>query len=147
MDLILLKDVDNLGYKHDVINVKNGYGRNYLIPYGFGVIANKTNKEKLDKILEKISAEENAKLDLYKEMAAKLAGNTLKVPAKAGTSGKIFGSVTNIQIARALKEQLELDVERKKIDFPNITNLGTYTATINFHPEVSGDIDFELVVD
>ena len=80
-------------------------------------------------------------------MASKLAGKTLKVPAKAGTSGKIFGSVTNIQIARALNEQLGIEIERKKIEFPNITTIGTYTATINFHPEVSGDIEFELVVD
>ncbi len=147
MELILLKDIDNLGYKHDTVTVKNGYGRNYLIPFGFGVIANKTNNEKLDKIKAKIAAEENAKLDLYKEMAAKLVGKTLQVPAKAGTSGKIFGSVTNIQIARALKEQLEIDIERKKIDFPDISTLGTYPATINFHPEVIGEIDFELVVD
>lgn len=147
MELILLKDIDKLGYKHDTVTVKNGYGRNYLIPYGFGVIANKDNKDKLAKILEKINAEENAKLDQYKEMASKLAGNTLKVPAKAGTSGKIFGSVTNIQIARALNEQLSIEIERKKIDFPNITTIGTYTATINFHPEVTGEIEFELVVD
>ena len=147
MELILLKDVDNLGYKHDKVKVKNGYGRNYLIPFGFGVIANKTNNEKLSKILEKIEAEENANLELYKEMAAKLKGKTLQIPAKAGTSGKIFGSVTNIQISRALNEQLEVDVERKKIEFPDITTLGTYTATIKFHPEVIGEVEFELVVE
>jgi len=147
MELILLKDVENLGYKHDTVTVKNGYGRNYLIPFGFGIIANKTNKDKLGTILEKIAAEENAKLDLYKEMAGKLAGNTLKIPAKSGTSGKIFGSVTNIQISRALNEQLGIEVERKKITFPDISTIGTYKATIYFHPEVVGEIDFELIVD
>jgi len=147
MELILLKDLDKLGYKHDTVSVKNGFGRNYLIPYGFGVIANKDNKEKLAKILDKINAEENAKLDLYKEMVTKLEGQTLKIPAKSGTSGKIFGSVTNIQLARALNEQLDMDVERKKITFPDISEMGTYTATIQFHPEVAGNVAFELIAD
>ena len=127
MEIILLKDVEFVGYKHDVISVKNGYGRNYLIPQGMAVIANASNKEKLDKIIADLDAAETAKLDDYKAMAAKLEGQTLKVGVKAGTSGKIFGSVTGLQVANALVEQMQTEVERKKIILdPNIKEVGTY---------------------
>lgn len=148
MEIILLKNIDNLGYKHDVVTVKNGYGRNYLIPQGLGVIANATNNAKLEKLRADEEAKEAARVGDYKEMAAKLEGQTLKVAVKAGTSGKIFGSVTSVQIAQALNEQLGIDVERRRIEMPEeIKEMGTYTATVNFHKEVSGTVDFELVQD
>ena len=98
MDIILLKDVDNLGDKHDVVSVKNGFGRNYLIPQKLAVIANPTNMKKLDALKAEEEAKEAARVDEYKAIATQLEGKTLKVGVKAGTSGKIFGSVTNIQI-------------------------------------------------
>jgi large subunit ribosomal protein L9 len=148
MEIILLKDIDNLGYKNDVVKVKNGFGRNYLIPQGFGVIANATNREKLDKIIQEIESKEAAKLDEYKALAKQLVDKKLSIAVKAGTSGKIFGSVNTVQIANALQEQLGLEVERKKIHLPeSIKEIGTYTATIQFSKEVSQDIDFDLIQD
>lgn len=148
MELILLKNIDTLGYKHDIVTVKNGYGRNFLIPQGLGVIANADNRKKLEKLIAEEEAKEAARKGEYEEMAAKLEGQTLKIAVKAGTSGKIFGSVTSVQIANALNEQLGMDVERRKIELPeDIKEMGSYKATINFHKEVSADIDFELIQD
>jgi len=146
MNIILLQNVENLGYKHDMVKVKPGYGRNFLIPQGFGVIANDTNKAKLEKIRAEIQAKENAKLEDYKQMAAKVAGQTLTIGVKSGTSGKIFGKVTNVQVLAALKEKYDIEVERKKVVLPvDPKEIGTFSAVINFHPEVSETIDIELV--
>lgn len=148
MELILLKDIEKLGDRHDIVKVKPGYGRNYLIPQGLAINANAVNRKKLEVIIVEEEAKEAARLGDYKELAANLEGKTLKIAVKAGTSGKIFGSVTNVQIAAALKDQLGLDVERKKIVLPEeIKEMGTYTAIINFHKEVQGQIPFELIQD
>jgi len=146
MEIILLQNVDNLGYKHEVVKVKPGYGRNYLIPQGYGVIANATNRKKLDKILADLQAAENAKLEDYKAMAAKISGQTLAIGVKSGTSGKIFGKVTNVQVLAALKEKFDIDVERKKVVLAeDPKEIGTYDVAINFHPEVSETIQIELI--
>lgn len=146
MKLILLQNLENVGYKHDVINVKPGYGRNYLIPQGYAVIANPANQKKLDKILADVAAAENAKLDEYKAMAAKVAGSTLSIGVKSGTSGKIFGKVTNVQVAAALKDKFDIDIERKKIALPeDPKEIGTFPAEITFHPDVKETIQLELV--
>jgi len=148
MEVILLKDVDKLGYKHEMVSVKNGYGRNYLIPQGLALIANDTNRRRLEDLKRREASTEAKKLGLYQKMAAKLEGKSLKIGAKAGTSGKIFGSVTNVQIAAALKEQFEVEVERRKIDLPEeVKNLGSYTAVINFHPEVVTTMAIEVAAD
>ena len=146
MEIILLQDVHKLGSKHEVINVKNGYARNYLIPQGMAVIANNVNMTKLESIIEKAKAEEAERIVKFEEEAAKLDGQVLKIGVKSGTSGKIFGSVTNIQIWNALKEQLEIEVDRKAIEIPEeIKEMGTYTAKVFFHPKVKSSISFELV--
>ncbi len=146
MDIILLKDLDHVGYKHDIVKVKDGYGRNYLIPQGIAVIANATNRSKLDGLRAEEAKKEAARLDEYKEIAAKLDGQTIKIGVKAGTSGKIFGSVNNIQLSNAIQEQLNLEVHRKKIDMEEWPKeIGTYTAQVNFHEEVKTTIDFELI--
>ena len=148
MEIILLKDVEKLGYKHDVVTVKNGYGRNYLIPQRMAVIANVTNKGKLEKILSDIDAKETAHIDDYKALAEKLEGQTLKIGVKAGTSGKIFGSVTNLQVANALVEQFESEVERKKIILDeNIKEVGTYEVVIKLHKEVTANMSIELIAE
>ena len=148
MEIILLKDVEKLGYKHDVVTVKNGYGRNYLIPQRMAVIANVTNKGKLEKILSDIDAKEAAHIDDYKALAEKLEGQTLKIGVKAGTSGKIFGSVTNLQVANALVEQFESEVERKKIILDeNIKEVGTYEVVIKLHKEVTANMSIELIAE
>ncbi len=146
MEIILLKDMDRLGDKHDIVKVKPGYGRNYLIPQGLAVNANAVNRKKRDVIIAEEEAKEAARLDEYKEMAAKIEGKTLRIGVKAGTSGKIFGSVTNVQIANALKDQLELEIERKKIVLPEeVKEVGTYSADLHLHKELVTKVLFELV--
>ena len=148
MEIILLKDVEKLGYKHDVVTVRNGYGRNYLIPQGMAVIANATNKGKLETIIADIEAKETAKLDDYKALAEKLEGQIIKIGVKAGTSGKIFGSVTNLQVANALVEQYQAEVERKKIILDeNIKEVGTYEVLLQLHKEVSANMSIELIAE
>lgn len=148
MQVILLKDLEKLGYKHDVVEVKPGYGRNFLIPKGMAIIANKSNMGDLDAIKGKEAAVEAAKQAEYQEMATKMDGVVLKIGAKAGQSGKIFGSVTNVQIAAALKDQLDLDIERRKIEIAEeVKELGTYHAIISLHPEVQPNIAFEVVAE
>ena len=139
--------LNKVGDKHEVVNVKNGYGRNYLIPQGLALIANATNMKKLDELKAKEAAEESAKVDDYKAVAAKLVDKTLKIGAKAGTSGKIFGSVNAIQISQALKEQFDVDVPRKKITLEDVKELGEYTATLNLHPEVTSELKVEVVAE
>ena len=146
MDVILLKDLGTLGDKHEVVAIKNGYGRNYLIPKGLAVIANKTNLGKLDDLIVKEKAEEDQKIGEFKAIIEKIEGKSLKIGVKAGTSGKIFGSITSIQISNALKEQLNVDIPRKKIHLEDeIKEVGSYTAKIILHDTVKGSIDFELI--
>jgi len=148
MDIILLKDMGTLGDKHEIVKVKPGYGRNYLIPQGLAVNANIINRKKLDGIIAEEEAKEAVRLDEYKEIATKLEGQTLKIAVKAGTSGKIFGSVNTVQIANALKEQLGIELERKKIILPeDIKEVGTYTADLLLHKELKSKIEFELIQD
>lgn len=146
MDIILLEDIEKVGDKHTIVTVKDGYARNYLIPQKLALIANDTNRRRLEDLRRREEAAENKKLSVYQEMAAKVEGQVLKIGAKAGTSGKIFGSVTNVQLSAALKDQLDLDVERRKIILPeDVKTLGTYTATLNLHKEVQPTIDFEVI--
>lgn len=147
MDIILLKDVEKLGYKHDVVTVKNGFGRNYLIPQGLAVIANTANKKKLDGILAEIDAKEAAKVDDYKALAEKLEGQVIKIGVKAGTSGKIFGSVTNLQVSNALQEQMEAEVERKKIHVPDIKEVGEYDVVIALYEDIVANIKINLTAE
>jgi len=148
MEIIMLQDVDKVGDKHTVLKVKDGFGRNYLIPKGLAIIANKTNRGRLDEMLRHDAAKEAKLVGTYQEMADKLTGKTLKIVAKASSTGKIFGSVSNVQIAQALKDQLGLDIERKKISLPEeVKTLGTYTANINFHKDVPATVSFDVIED
>ena len=148
MNVILLQSIDNLGYKHEIVKVKPGYGRNFLIPKGFAVIANDTNKGKLDKLVEEEQQKENARLEDYKQMAEKIKGQTVQIGVKSGTSGKIFGSVTGLQVANALVEQMQVEVERKKIILdPNIKEVGTYEVTLQLHKEVAAKMNIELIAE
>ena len=146
METILLKDMEKLGDKHDIVKVKPGYGRNYLIPQGLAVNANAVNRKKRDVIIAEDDAKEAARLDEYREMAAKIEGKTQRIGVKAGTTGKISGSVTSVQIANALKEQFDLELERKKIHLPEeVKEVGTYTAELHLHKELHTKVQFELV--
>ena len=148
MDIILLKEIDKVGDKHEIVSVKSGYGRNYLIPQGLALIANTSNRKRLAELKKQDANREAKMLGTYQEMATKLDGAVLKIGAKAGTSGKIFGSVTNVQLAAALKDQFNLEVERRKIKFTEeVKNLGTYTAILELHPEVKPQVSFEVTED
>ncbi|MDX1665648.1 MAG: 50S ribosomal protein L9 [Saprospiraceae bacterium] len=146
MDVILLQDLEKVGEKHTIVNVKDGFGRNYLIPRKLAIIANESNRQKLDELRAKEAEKRAKKLDEAQKIADKLASEVLKIGAKTGTSGKIFGSVTNIQIANAIEEQLGLDIDRKDIEIPEeVKVLGTYTAMVDLHPELEGKVTFEVV--
>jgi large subunit ribosomal protein L9 len=148
MNIILLQDVEKVGDKHEVVEVKDGFGRNYLIPRGFAVIANKTNMAKLDEIRRKEREDLEKRLAEFQDIAAQLTDKVLKIGAKAGTSGKIFGSVTNVQIATALKEQLDIDVDRRKILIEDeVKELGTFEAKLDLHPDVDTAVRFEVVAE
>lgn len=148
MQLILLKDVEKVGERFEIVTVRDGYGRNYLIPQGLAKVANKTNLAQLEEIKRQEAELEAARLSEYRELATQLASQTLRIGAKAGTSGKIFGSVTNVQIAAAIKEQLDIDIERKKIHVPDdIKELGSYEAEIILHKEVPAKVTFEVIAE
>ncbi len=146
MEIILLEDIEKVGAKHEVVTVKPGYGRNYLIPQGKAILANKSNMARLNEMIRQEQAREDKKVAEYQEIADKIQGEVLKIGAKAGTSGKIFGSVTNVQISQAIKDLFAIEVDRRKIDIPEeVKTLGTYHATINFHPDVTCQVSFEVV--
>lgn len=148
MDIILLEDVEKVGDKFEVVTVKDGYGRNWLIPQGKALIANDTNMRRLQDYRNREERKRNAMLDTFREIADQLKGKTLRIGAKSGTSGKIFGSVTALQISNALKEQFNVEVERKRIEMPDeVKELGSYTAKLNMHREVDASIDFEVVAE
>lgn len=147
MEVILKQDIKKLGEKDDVVTVKPGYGRNYLIPQGFAVLATESAKKVLaENIRQAQFKQEKIKKDAT-ELAAKLEGLKLTIGAKAGETGKIFGSVNSIQIADALKKQ-GFEVDRRRITFdqdPKV--LGEYVANLNLHKEVKVQVPFEVVAE
>lgn len=146
MEVILKKEVENLGYKDDLVVVKPGYGRNYLIPQGFAVLATPSAKKMREENLRQ-RAHKLAKLkDDATALATKLEGVSLKVGAKVGEKGKIFGSINTIQIADALTAA-GFEIERKHISIVNepIKEVGNYEATVKLHREVSVTVKFEVV--
>jgi large subunit ribosomal protein L9 len=147
MDVILKQDVPNLGYKDDIVNVKAGYARNYLIPKGIAIVANEVNRKVLAEVKRQRSFKDEKILKEAETLAKALENVQLKIGAKAGTSGKIFGSVNAIQLSQALKEQNNFDIDRKMIhvDGDSIKELGNYKATIRLHKEVEVTINFEVV--
>ena len=147
MELILLKDVEKLGYADDVVSVKAGYGLNYLIPQKYAIIANKTNLAVHNSRMSALRKIEEGKINQYKELASKIEGQTLEVVAKAGTSGKIFGSVTNVHVASAIKDKFGFEVERKKVKVADIKNLGEYPATVDFYDNVKANFTLKVIGD
>ena len=147
MEVILKEDIQSLGYKDDVVNVKKGYARNFLIPQGKAVIATDSAK----KVLAENQKQRAHKLAQIKAdaqaLADKLEGVTLSIGAKTSSTGTIFGSVTNIQVSDALKEK-GYEVDRKLIVIKDqVKEVGNYNAVIRLHKEVSVDIPFEVVAE
>ncbi|MBI5914626.1 MAG: 50S ribosomal protein L9 [Bacteroidetes bacterium] len=149
MDIILLKNIEKVGRKFEIVTVKDGYGRNFLIPQGLAIVANKSNRNNLGSFKRQETSKLNKQLDVFQAIADKLKGQKLTLTAKAGTSGKIFGSVTNIQVAQALRDQLDIDIDRRDVllQDDHIKMIGTYTAVLDLHPNVDAKINFEVIPD
>ena len=144
MNIILKTDIAGLGYKNDTVTVKPGYGRNYLIPQGFAIMATDSNKKIVAENIRQ-AAHKAEKIKTEAQAIAEGIGDmTLTIPAKAGDSGKIFGRVTNTQVADALREK-GFDIDRKKITVDDVKNLGSYEASLDLHKDVKHKVKFEVV--
>ena len=144
MEIILLTDIANLGHKDDIVDVKQGYGRNYLIPQGYAILATPSARKVVAENLRQ-RAHKEAKLKAEaEELAAQLAEVKLTIGAKTSSTGKIFGSVNSIMISESLKEK-GFDIDRKKIMQKDVKEVGTYTALIKLHREVKVDVEFEVI--
>ena len=145
MDVILIQDVDNLGAKNELVKVKNGYARNFLFPRQLAIESSPGNRKQLEEKLKQVAKKEAKMLAEINSVIAKLKEGPLKLGAKTGTSGKIFGSVTSLQLSRAIREQKGYEIDRKKINIVDeVKELGTYKATIDFGNGHSTEVDFEV---
>jgi large subunit ribosomal protein L9 len=148
MEIILLQDVPKLGQKDDLVKVKNGFGRNYLIPQGLAIAASSSAKKiHSENLRQRAHKEEKIKIEAQ-AIAAKLADVKIVVGAKTSTLGKIFGSVNTIQISEALKEK-GFDIDRRNITLPEdqIKEIGSYNAIVKLHREVKVEVAFEIVAE
>ena len=147
MEVILKQDVTGLGYKNDTVKVRPGYGNNFLIPNGLALIANDSNKRLIAENVRQASHKAAKVKQDAEALAAKIGELTVEVGTKAGESGKIFGAVTALQIADALKAK-GFDVDRKKVHLKEAPKqVGTYTATLDLHKEVKHEIQIKVVAE
>ncbi len=146
MQVILIQDVDNLGGRNELVKVKKGYARNFLIPQKFAIEASPSNMKQLAEKLKVKAKKEAGMLAEINKVIAKLQESPVKLGAKTGTSGKIFGSVTSLQISRAIRDQKGYEIDRKRITIADeVKELGTYKATIDFGNGKTTDLEFEVV--
>ena len=148
MDIILKQDLDNLGYADEIVKVRPGYARNFLIPNGLAIIANEENRKVLAETMKQRAHKAQKIKGGAEEQAKKLEAMGIKIGAKVGESGKIYGSVNALQLADALSK-LGVEVDRKKIhlDSEHIKTLGTYSAVVNLHKDVKAKVNFEVVAE
>jgi large subunit ribosomal protein L9 len=145
MQVILIQDVDNLGASNELVKVKNGYARNYLIPRKLAVEANPSNLRQMEEKQKQQAKKEAKLLAEVNSVIAKLQEGPVKVGAKTGTSGKIFGSVTSLQLSRAIRDQKGYEIDRKRISIPDeVKELGTYKAVVDFGNGKSTELEFEV---
>ncbi|WP_075342680.1 50S ribosomal protein L9 [Tenacibaculum agarivorans] len=148
MELILKKDVDNLGFKDDVVTVKNGYGRNYLIPQGYAILATSSAKKVLAENLKQRAFKEAKLVEDANKLAETVKGYELKIASKVGSGDKLFGSVNNADVAQALAKQgTEIEKKYIKVTGGNVKRLGKYNASVRLHRSVVADIIFEVVAE
>lgn len=146
MQVILIQDVDNLGGRNELVTVKNGYARNYLIPQKLAVEANPSNLKQLEEKLKVAAKKEAAMLAEINNVIAVLKQSPVKLGAKTGTSGKIFGSITPLQIARAIRDQKGYEIDRRRISIiGEVKELGTHKASIDFGNSNVTEMEFEVV--
>ena len=148
MQVILIQDVDNLGGTNELVNVKNGYARNFLIPQKKAVEANSSNLKQMQEKQKQQAKKEAKLLSEINSVVSVLKQSPLRIGAKTGTSGKIFGSVTSLQISRAIRDQKGYEIDRKRISIPDeVKELGTFKAVIDFGNGNTTEIDFEVVAE
>ena len=147
MEIILKEDIKGLGYKNDVITVKSGYGRNFLIPKGFAIIASGSNKKMIEENIRQAAHKAEKIKNDAEELAASIGELELELLTKAGESGKIFGAITTGQISDALKEK-GFDIPRKQIDIKvTVKNLGDYEVNLDLHKEVQHPVKIKVVAE
>jgi large subunit ribosomal protein L9 len=148
MELILKQDVENLGFKDDIVSVKNGYGRNFLIPHGQAILATISAKKVLAENLKQRAFKEQKVVDEANKIAEALNALEIKIASKVGTGDKLFGSVNNIDVADAIKKAGQ-DIEKKFINVigGSVKRLGKYNAVIRLHRDVTVDLSFEVVAE
>ena len=146
MEIILTQDVKNLGYKNDIVNVKPGYARNFLIPQGMAILATESARKVLAENMRQQAYKQEKIKKEAQELATVLEGLSLRIPAKAASTGKIYGSVNNVQIANAIKEAKGIEIDRKQIlvDDDTIKEVGNYKAKVRLHKDVTVEISFEV---
>jgi large subunit ribosomal protein L9 len=148
MQVILIQDVNNLGGAHELVTVKDGYGRNYLIPHKLAVEANSSNLKMLEERRKQIAKKEEKLLAEINSVVSVLQQGPLQIGAKTGTTGKIFGRVTSVQIARAIREQKGYEIDRRRIVIiDDIKELGNYKAKIDFGKGHETEVDFEVIAE
>ena len=149
MEVILIKDVEKLGFADDVVKVRPGFGLNYLIPQGFAVVKNASGLAQLAQRAKGRDKREAKLVEQFNEISARLQSAPIKIGAKVGTSGKIFGSVSHYHIAEAIKNQLQVEVDRRKINIVEgeVKNLGTYTAEVGLGASNKVIVTFEVVAE
>ncbi|MBP5676957.1 MAG: 50S ribosomal protein L9 [Bacteroidales bacterium] len=147
MEIILKQDVANLGYKDEIVKVKNGYANNYLLPQGMAIIATPVNKKIHAENLRQRAHKEEAMRKNAETQQAALNGKTVKIIVKVGENGQLFGGVNNIMVAEALKEQHNYDVDRKDIVVESIKTVGNYTAKVNVYKEIKAELNLEVVAE
>jgi len=148
MEVILKQDIKGLGYKNDMVTVRNGYGRNFLLPKGMAILATDSAKKMHAELMKQSAFKEEKLRNEATANAAKLSDVSIKVGAKAGENGKIFGSVTTIQVAEAL-QKAGYNVERKNIEIngESIKQLGTYSAKVRLYKDIAATVNFEVVAE
>ena len=148
MELILKQDVENLGFKDDVVTVKNGYGRNYLIPHGYAILATSSAKKVLAENVKQRAYKEAKLIEDANAIAETIKGLDIKIASKVGTGDKLFGSVNNINLAESIaKSGTTLDKKFIKVVGGSVKRLGKYQASVRLHREVVVDINFEVVAE
>ena len=147
MEIILKQDVANLGYKDEIVKVKNGYANNYLLPKGMAIIATPVAKKiHAENMRQRAHKEEALRKNAETQQAA-LNGKVVKLIVKVGENGQLFGGINNIMVAEALKEQHNYDVDRKNIVVEAIKAVGTYTAKVNVYKEIKAELNIEVVAE
>jgi len=144
MKIILVKDVPGLGFKNDIVKIKNGYGRNFLIPNSFAILANESNTKSLNELLKQTKNKQEEIINNAKELAKKIGELNIEIPVKVGSEDKMFGSITTNQISKLLSEK-GFDIDKKNISFSNkVKNLGIYDVNLIIHKEITHPIKINI---